>query len=504
MTKNNDSEHSMITRSKNTLKKQSKSSKPQKKIKKNNKLKKTSDDDDSDIDTLKDFISLVSLLQKFQNKNIIDYNYNEEIEDEDEDEDESEKNNIINHQNENERKNDNQNIIDNKSEELIYLENYERKLLSLNETNDIFKHKILKSNLKDDLKRVIIKNINYYNNLNKSSSEYEKMSNWMRSMEKIPFGNFINLPVSYKSCNNKICDFLQNLQYNLNNCIYGQNKAKESILQIVTQIITNPQSKGSIIALKGPPGVGKTSLIKNGLAKALNLPFSFITLGGISDASYFDGFSYTYEGSKYGKICEILMKTGCMNPIIFMDELDKISNTDKGDDINNLLVHLTDFTQNELFEDKYFSGIPLDLSKAIFIFSLNDERLLNPILKDRLNIIHLEEFKIEEKIKIGMDYLIPELIDNIGMKEKIDFTENNIRYIIENYCSTELGVRELKRCIETILRRVNVLKYSKKIKLNYSLEKMTFPLEINNKIINELLQDRKRKSDSTSQLMMYL
>ena len=359
--------------------------------------------------------------------------------------------------------------------------------------------------MKDDLKRIIIKNINYFNTLNEYSSEYQKMSSWIKNMEKIPFGNYINLPVSYESSKTKICDFLNVLQCNLNDCIYGQNKAKESILQIVTQIITNPQSNGSIIALKGPPGVGKTSLIKNGLAKALNLPFSFITLGGISDASYFDGFSYTYEGSKYGKICEILIKTECMNPIIFMDELDKISNTEKGDDINNLLVHLTDFTQNDLFEDKYFTGMPLDLSKAIFIFSLNDETLLNPILKDRLNIIHLEEFKIEEKIKIGIDYLIPELVENIGMKEKINFTDNNIKYIVQNYCATEPGVRELKRCIETILRRINILKYSKKIKLNYSLEKMNFPLEINNTIIDELLQDRKRKNqDSTSQLMMYV
>ena len=141
--------------------------------------------------------------------------------------------------------------------------------------------------MKDDLKRIIIKNINYFNTLNEYSSEYQKMSSWVKNMEKIPFGNYINLPVSYASTKTKICDFLKTLQSDLNTCIYGQTKAKESILQIVTQIITNPQSRGSIIALKGPPGVGKTSLIKNGLAKALNLPFSFITLGGISDASYF-------------------------------------------------------------------------------------------------------------------------------------------------------------------------------------------------------------------------
>ena len=469
MTQKKDSEHHMETRSKN--KKTEKKNKKETTIKPKKKI--TKKDDNDDLDNLIEFILLLEKIKK---------------EDELKDEDYISDNDII--------------IED--DEESDFFKNYEQELLNENTNKESFKIKILKSNLNDDVKRTIIKNINYLNTLNEYSSEYQKMYTWIKNMEKIPFDNFIKLPVSYKSSTNSICKFLESLQKQLNNCIYGQYKAKESILQIVTQIITNPQSNGSIIALKGPPGVGKTSLIKNGLAKILNLPFSFITLGGITDSSYFEGFSYTYEGSKYGKICEILIKTGCMNPIIFMDELDKISITHRGDDINNFLVHLTDFTQNDIFEDKYFSGIPLDLSKAIFIFSLNDESKINPILKDRLNIIHLEEFKIEEKIKIGMDYLIPELIDNIGLKEKIYFTENNIRYIIKNYCLTESGVRELKRCIETILRRVNVLKYSKKIKLNYSLKKMTFPLEINDKMIDELLQDRKRKSDSTSQLMMYL
>ena len=473
MVKNNDSKHPMNTRSKN---KKKKSHNPKKVIKKEtNKI--TINDDDNDI---KDILNLLILLEKFENKKKEYYNSST-----------SEEESIIE---------DEESIIE--DEETQLLNYYEHQLLTENTDSIPFKHKILKSNLKNEIKKTIIQHINYINTLNEHSSEYQKLSSWLQYLEKIPFDTFINLPVNFNSPKNKICNFLEILQNNLNNCIYGQNKAKESILQITTQIITNPKSKGSIIALKGPPGVGKTSLIKNGLSKALNLPFSFITLGGINDSSYFDGFSYTYEGSKYGKISEILMKSGCMNPIIFMDELDKISNTDKGDEINNLLVHLTDFTQNDYFEDKYFSGIPLDLSKAIFIFSLNDERLLNPILKDRLNIINLEEFKTDEKIQIAINYLIPELKENIGLKDKIIFNKKNIEYIILNYCPLEQGVRELKRCIETILRRINILKYSKKIKLNYSLDKFKFPLEIQNNIIDELLQDKKKKQ-LTSHLMMY-
>jgi ATP-dependent Lon protease len=499
MAKNDDTNHYMNTRSKSKADSKSNTEDDYKEIvssktvnkdggKKINTEKKQGTPDDDDV---KDFLNLLLLLQKFENKNLINFKYDENAEDDEryESSDES----II----------EDDSIIDENNAELLYLQKYEKELLYKKDDSVPFKHKILKSNLKDEIKINIIKNINHVSELDNCSSEYQKLSSWVQHLEKIPFDNYVNLPVSYSSSKSKICNFLNVLQTDLNKCIYGQTKAKESILQIITQIITNPQSKGSIIALKGPPGVGKTSLIKNGLSKALNLPFSFITLAGISDSSYFDGFSYTYEGSKYGKICEVIMKAGCMNPIIFMDELDKVSSTEKGDEINNLLVHLTDFTQNDSFEDKYFSGIQLDLSKAIFIFSLNDDTILNPILKDRLNIITLEEFKTEEKVRIALDYLIPELKENIGIKDNIKFTTSNIEYIILNYCSSEPGVRELKRCVETILRRINVLKYSKKIKLNYSLEKFKFPLEIQNTIIDELLQDRKRK-ESISHSMMYV
>ena len=334
------------------------------------------------------------------------------------------------------------------------------------------------------------------------SNEYQKMKTWVDNLKKIPFDNYSKLSVNPKF-NNNVCNFLSKLQNNLDNCIYGQDEAKESLLQIITQIITNPESTGSIIALKGPPGVGKTSMIKNGLAKSLNLPFSFISLSGINDVSYFDGFSFTYEGSKYGKISEILMKSQCMNPIIFMDELDKISNTDKGDDISNLLIHLTDFTQNDNYEDKYFSGIPLDLSKCIFIFSLNNEELINPILRNRLNIVNLKSFNLKDKINITKKFIIPEFKKNIGINDEINFSDNVIEYIINDFTENEPGVRNLRRTIENILRKINLLKFSKKIKLNFNIN-TSFPLTITKKDIDELLKDIKIKNRHQPINMMYL
>ena len=116
-------------------------------------------------------------------------------------------------------------------------------------------------------------------------------------------------------------------------------------------------------------GNGKTTLIKEGVSKMIDRPFEFITLGGATDSSYLDGHSYTYEGSTPGKIVDILKNSSqCMNPVIYFDELDKVSCTNKGEEIINLLIHLTDFSQNDHFNDKYYSNVPLDLSKAYLYF----------------------------------------------------------------------------------------------------------------------------------------
>ena len=137
-----------------------------------------------------------------------------------------------------------------------------------------------------------------------------------------------------------------------------------------------------IIWLTGQPGSGKTTLAKKGIAKCLkdingeSRPFAFIAIGGSSNASVLDGHSYTYVGSTWGKIVEILIEKKCMNPIFFIDELDKVSRTEHGREIISILTHIIDSTQNTTFQDKYFSGIDIDLSKALFIFSYNDVELI--------------------------------------------------------------------------------------------------------------------------------
>ena len=121
-----------------------------------------------------------------------------------------------------------------------------------------------------------------------------------------------------------------------------------------------------------------TSIVKDGISKILGREFAFIALGGNGDSSYLEGHSYTYEGSMWGKIVQIIIESKCMNPVIYFDELDKISDSSRGEEITNILTHLTDTTQNNQFHDKYFSEIEFDLSKCLFIFSYNDASKVNP------------------------------------------------------------------------------------------------------------------------------
>jgi ATP-dependent Lon protease len=249
-------------------------------------------------------------------------------------------------------------------------------------------------------------------------------------------------------------------------------------------ISTNNSAMPRVICLQGERGCGKTNIIRNGVSKVLNRPFHQINMGGISDADYLIGHDSTYVGSKPGMIVQTLINSKVMNPVIFMDEIDKISKTEKGDDIQSVLIHLTDPIQNADFQDKYFSGLNIDISKVLFIFSCNDESKISPILKDRLNIIRVKEPTVADKAVIGKKYILKELIPNIGLNE-VDIDEEDVKYIINKYCKEDVGLRSLKKCIETILMKINTASYtSSKYK---SLKNISFPLKISQKIIDEVI-----------------
>ena len=255
--------------------------------------------------------------------------------------------------------------------------------------------------------------------------------------------------------------YMQNVDNVLEASVYGHANAKRSIKQVIAQWITG-DLKGYCFGFEGPPGTGKTSLAKNGLSKCLvdingeRRPFAFIALGGSSNGSTLEGHSYTYVGSIWGRIVDILMETECMNPIIYIDELDKISRTEHGRELIGILTHMTDSTQNEEFMDKYFSGIKIDLSRVLFVFSYNDADLLDPILRDRIHVVRFSPLKQADKHEVCSRHLVPEILRTVGLSaQDILFPTATIDFIIDHY-TAEGGVRRLKEKLFEISRDLNI------------------------------------------------
>lgn len=386
------------------------------------------------------------------------------------------------------------NLTKNEQKNIISKENEIYKYLN---TNTPLRYNIINSNLNLSTKSMILQRLDQFEEMTPEENEYHKLSKWINSLSKIPFNYYSKIELNIKQ--NKIQKFLLDSYFKLDETIYGQYKAKNKIMQILAQWISNPNSIGQIIACEGPAGVGKTSLIKNGVSKVLNRPFSFYALGGANDISVLEGHSYTYEGAIYGRLVEMLIETKVMNPIIFFDELDKISNDEKGNNIENLLIHLTDPAQNNSIQDKYFNGIEIDFSKCILFFSFNDINKINPILRDRLTIIKFEGYNIDEKIIILQKYLLSELITNVGLTENdIIFTNDIIYYIINKYTGNEEGMRNTKRVFEELLLQINLLKllndnknkkFPKEFNLDLSVDNLSFPLKLNEKNIDILLKN---------------
>lgn len=355
---------------------------------------------------------------------------------------------------------------------------------------------LIESDIPVKYKSSALTKINTLKYMDQGSGEFYKIKQWVDTFMRIPFGAYNNLPVKMSDGIVKCQSFMKDAKETLDNAVYGLNDAKMQIMQMVGQWISNPDAIGTAIAIKGPMGTGKTTLVKEGISKILNRPFAFIALGGATDSSFLEGHSYTYEGSIWGKIVDILIKNKSMNPVIYFDELDKISDTPKGEEIIGILTHLTDTTQNSQFHDKYFSEIDFDLSKALFIFSYNDENKVNPILRDRMYRIQTNGYNSKDKIKISQDYLIPSISKNVNFeKDDINVSDNAIKYIVDNFTNGEKGVRNLQRCLEIIYTKLNLYRLMEKGTKLFDDEEETldvsFPFNVTSNVVDKLLKKDK-------------
>ena len=357
---------------------------------------------------------------------------------------------------------------------------------------------LIESNIPSHYKAIAYRKISTLKRMDPGCSEYNKMKNWVDTFMRIPFGKYNNLPITLSNDGVDKChEFMENAKNILDNAVYGLDDAKLQIMQMIGQWIVNPSAIGTAIAIKGPMGTGKTTLVKEGISKILGREFAFIALGGATDSSFLEGHSYTYEGSTWGKIVDLLIKCKSMNPVIYFDELDKISDTPKGEEIAGILTHLTDTSQNSEFHDKYFSEIDFDLSRCLFIFSYNDESKVNRILLDRMYRIQTKGYEQKQKSIIAHKYLLPKICEQVKFDmSDITISDDTMNYIISNYTDKEDGVRTLKRCLEIIYTKLNLYRLMKP-KSNLFESEMSvnveFPMNVTNHVVDSLIKKNTEK-----------
>lgn len=327
--------------------------------------------------------------------------------------------------------------------------------------------KILDLNVEDSIKQKIIEELI---DIDDSPDSNNKQKSWLNKLLSIPFGTYKNFNINIDTNTpEEIEKFLLYVKEKLDETVFGQENVKEYLLEMIIKKIVNDKVQGQCAALCGPPGIGKTSIIQDGLARALDRPCVSISLAGAKDVSVLTGHSFTYEGSRPGRIVDALIQAKCMNPIIFFDEVDKIDSEDKGLSVIYKLIEIIDYSQNHNFEDSYFSGIPIDLSRVTFIFSLNSMKNINYILLNRIEMIQVKGFDKTEKMNIVKKYLIPQEEKNNNFKtNEIVFKDGVLESLLYTYVNQEdKGIRKIKEIIKNIYRKLSLLRFTSKVSYSY-------------------------------------
>lgn len=361
--------------------------------------------------------------------------------------------------------------------------------------------KILTMNIPSDTQSMILGKYHSLQTLDSSSGEFFKLRNWLEKVTSLPLGIYKEIPVKMDDGSEACSTFMERARRCLEEAIYGQEEAKLQIMQFIATKIANPGHRGLSLLLTGPPGIGKTSLIRNGIAKALGWPFQFISLGGDSDATTYTGHQLVYESSHAGKIANSLANAKSMSMVLMFDELDKISTTPKGEEVQNMLIHMTDPVQNEDFEDKYLAGVPLDLSKVMFVFSGNDINKIDRVLMDRMMHIQLQGYQQKDKLAIAENFLVPTALRDVGLCEKVAISREVLEHMLREYANEETGVRELKRCVEQIAQKINMLRIFNAKELPFYIKDFQLPFVVKKEHIDLFLKKKTPSMDISVQRM---
>lgn len=336
-----------------------------------------------------------------------------------------------------------------------------------------YKSKVSALKCGDDIKEKLLKECDKLAKMPSGSHEGTVERNYLDKCLEIPFGKYTKDSINLEK-SRKILDKEH----------YGLDKVKERIVDSLAVYKRNPEFNGQILCLAGPPGVGKTSIVKS-LAKSMGRKYVRIALGGIHDEAEIRGHRKTYIGSMPGRIVEAVIKSGVMNPIILLDEIDKVGNDFKGDPSSALLEAL-DPEQNNSFADHYIE-FPLDLSRVLFITTANDVSAIAGPLYDRMEVIELNSYTALEKFYIAKKHLVKkEMIKHSLTAKEFKISDDAINILIENY-TREAGVRTLEKQIATLCRKATV-----------SLESGAKSFKVTAKNIEEYLGKKKFSDDLVS------
>lgn len=310
------------------------------------------------------------------------------------------------------------------------------------EEADEYREKISALKCSDDIKDKLFKECDKLMKMPSGSHEGTVVRNYLDKCLEIPFGKYTKDTIH-----------LEKARKILDRDHYGLEKVKERIVDSLAVYKRNPDFSGQILCLAGPPGVGKTSVVKS-LAKGMNRKYVRVALGGIHDEAEIRGHRKTYIGSMPGRIVDAIVKSGVMNPVILLDEIDKVGNDYKGDPSSALLEAL-DPEQNNTFTDHYID-FPLDLSKVLFITTANDVSAIAAPLYDRMEVIDLNSYTAVEKFHIAKEHLIKKEMKKHNLNgREFKITDSAINAVIEGY-TREAGVRKLEKTIAALCRKAAV------------------------------------------------